>query len=148
MMKTRTIHAPNWVIDTLLQGLMGERVRVQAAAFSPVRWNGDNLPDLIDAKDLILPDNSRATGLPVFFEGRLMRFRRQIGVVYVGLEPFEASETAVEGTIRFRGRTAVMLQGPAIVKLAVPLQVERLPLNPDNYRRDLQFRRVQFNLPL
>jgi hypothetical protein len=40
------------------------------------------------------------------------------------------------------------VHGPALVRLAFPFRVERLPSDESNYLRDLRFARVQFDLPL
>lgn len=49
--------------------------------------------------------------------------------------------------VPFRGKTAVILRGPALVELAFPFEVEKLPQRPDNYWHDLRTSRVQFELP-
>jgi hypothetical protein len=56
----------------------------------------------------------------------------------VRLEPLSLPDKPAEGIVYFRGRTAVILKGPATVQLASPYFVERLPQDPDNYWRDLQ----------
>ena len=49
--------------------------------------------------------------------------------------------------ILFRERNAVILPGTAIVQLAFPFHVERLPLGEENYWRDLRLSRAQLVLP-
>ena len=139
---------PQWEVDKMLTGFIGEDVRVAAKAFSPVRWNrSERPPHLIPVRDLFLPDNAQPEGLPVFFEGRLQRFERQIGIVYVWLDARTAPETATDGLVYFRAKTAVILRGPAVVELAFPFQVERLPSEPGNYWRDVRAPRAQFEFP-
>ena len=138
---------PAWEIDRVLSALVGEEVRVGAAAFAPPKSNGEWHPGL-PVNQLILPDNSCASGLPVFFEGRLCRFVREIGVVSVVLGAPANSEKSVEGVICFRGVTAVILRGPAVVELSFPFTVEKLPRDVVNYWNDLKFPRVQFMLPI
>ena len=95
----------------------------------------------------MLPDNTRAAGLPLFFEGKLLCFAREIGVVQVELDSPGPSSESSQGVTYFRGGTAVILRGPALVKLAFPFHVERIPAHPDNYWEDLRMRSVQFRLP-
>jgi len=138
---------PQWDIDRCLERLIGYDVRVAAEAFFPVRWNGEVLPAPIQVRDLVLSDNSQPGALPVFFEGRLCQFERRIGVVSVHLDTPTLAEKGVEGTVRFRGRMAVILHGPAVVRLAFPFRVERLPADALNYWEDLRFPTAQFRLP-
>ena len=93
-----------------------------------------------------MPDNTRPGLLPVFFEGRLCRFERRIGVVFVTLDAPVAAERSAEGMLFLRGMAAVILRGPAVVQLAVPFWVERLP-DEANYWEDLRFPTAQFRLP-
>ena len=147
-MEPEPTQRPKWQIDLVLAGLIGRDVRVAAKTFSPARWNvGQKPPRLMSVRDLFLPDNSQPEGLPVFFEGRLQHFERQIGVVFVWLDSPTSQETATDGLVYFRGKTAVILRGPAVVELAFPLQMERLPTVPDNYWRDLRVPRAQFEFP-
>lgn len=147
-MSAEVVHRPEWPIDHILGGLIGVNVRVAAESFSPIRWNGDVPRLFITSRDLVLPDNSRADGLPLYFEGKLRQFFRQIGVVYVDLESIAGPEQSAQGVVYFRGKSAVILRGPAVVKLAFPFRVERLPAHEDNYWSDLHLPRVQFELPL
>ena len=139
---------PKWEIDSLLESLQGEDIRVSAKAFVPAGWNGQLPTRFRLVRDLYLPDNSQPAGLPVLFEGRLQCFERQIGVVFVGLESPAAPKRTTEGMVYFRGQLAVMLHGPAVVQLAFPFQVEKLPPDDDNYWRDLRYPRTQFELDL
>jgi hypothetical protein len=139
---------PQWDIDRLLARLAGSPVRVAAEWFSPVCWDGRSLPEFVRVADLILPDNSRPGPLPVFFEGRLRQFDRRIGVVFVTLDAPDIQERTADGVVRFRGTVAVVLQGPATVRLAFPFRVEPLPADPANYWEDLRAPCVQFGLPL
>jgi hypothetical protein len=138
---------PKWQIEELLDRLAGAEVRIAAEAFSPSGWDMKVPIGLIPVAELVLPNNRAAADLPVYFEGRLEQFTRRIGVVYVWLGPPGLSGESVEGMVYFRGRTVAILRGPAIVQLACPFQVEKLPSDPGNYWRDLHFPRVQFELP-
>ena len=138
---------PEWEIDRVLAALVGEEVRVGASGFAPPKSNGE-WQRCIPVDKLILPDNTSASGLPVHFEGRLSRFVREIGVVSVVLDAPANPEKSVEGLICFRGATAVILRGPAVVELSFPFRVEKLPRDVANYWNDLKFPRVQFTLPI
>ena len=146
-MGSQAIHRPRWEIDEALNRLIGAEVRVAAEAFTPATWQGKLPGALIPVRELILPDNRQAGSLPVYFEGRLELAVRRIGVVYVGLEAPASLEESAEGVVHFRGGMAVILRGPAVVQLAFPFRVEKLPSDPCNYWRDLQLPRVQFELP-
>jgi hypothetical protein len=146
-MNTPLTARPQWDIDRLLAGLIDANVRVAAKAFSPMPRNGKAAGRFVPVRNLYLPDNSRADGLPVFFEGRLGEFDRQIGVVFARLDAPTATDAASEGQVLFRGKTAVILRGPALVELAFPFQVERLPADAENYWRDFRSARVQFEFP-
>jgi len=135
---------PRWEIDHTLDGLIGRDVRVAAKAVAPPSRNGDTAPLFMPVGKLFLPDNSLPGSLPVFFEGRLVRFERKIGVVAVYLDAPAILDASSEGTALFRGKLAVILHGPAVVELAFPFRVEPLPGDPDNYWRDLRAPRVQF----
>ena len=132
-----------WKIDDLLDGLRGQSIRVAAEAFAPIGENGPS-PRLIRTNDLVLPDNTRTDGLPVFFEGVLLEVTRQIGVVHVRLGPPGDPQTSTEGCVQFRGRIAVILRGPAIVRLAIPFHAERVPLCVSNYWQDIHLPHAQF----
>jgi len=137
-----------WEIDRILSNLVGQDVRVAAKAFSPARWDGTALPCFIPVARLLLPDNTQPAGLPVFFEGRLLEFERQIGVVCVRLEAPLLPTRAPDGLAYFRGKSVVILCGPAVVELAFPFHVERLPSDPDNYWRELRWPCAQFEFSL
>ena len=139
---------PQWDIDRVLAALVGCDIRVAAEAFAPIRADGQPWPALIPVQDLLLPDNTRPEGRMVFFEGGIRRFRRQIGVVQVWLDAPAQPAACAQGVIYFRGGSAVLVHGPALVRLAFPFRVERLPCDESNYLRDLRFARVQFDLPL
>ena len=147
-MNNALLHRPEWEIDKRLQSLLGENVRVAAESFSPLRWNGEALPEMIRSADIILPDNSQPAGLPVLFEGKLQQFERRVGVVYVRLNSPSVSHESAQGWIHFRGRNAVILSGPATVKLAFPHVIERVPANEINYWNDLRFPQVQLELQI
>lgn len=102
---------------------------------------------LLPFRELFLPDNSRPDGLPVFFEGQLWQFERQIGIVFVCLGPPASQATATDGAVCFRSKIAVILRGPAIIEMAFPFQVERLSADPENYWRDLRRPRAQLEFP-
>lgn len=143
------VERPQWPIDHLLGGFVGEQVRVAAEAFIPPSTNGEGWPRMIPVADLMLPDNSTPGGLPVFFEGRLEAFERRIGVVDVILAaPVNRDGSVPDGATAFRSTTAVVLPGPARVRLAYPFVVERLPADEGNYWRDLRGPRAQLELPL
>ena len=137
---------PQWPIDLRLERFLGPEVRVAAESFFPIRWNGEVLSAAIRVRDLILPDNTQPGLLPVFFEGRLRRFERRIGVVFATLDA-PVAERSAEGMLFLRGMAAVLLRGPAVVQLAVPFRVERLADHEANYWEDLRFPTAQFRLP-
>jgi hypothetical protein len=136
-----------WQIDRMLADLINEPVRVAAKSFSPLSWNTETAPRFIPVRTLYLPDNGQPETVPVFFEGHLKRFDRQVGVVIVLLDERNSEKAVAKDTVYFRGKTAVILQGPALVELSFPFQVERLPRDPENYWRDIRFPSVQFELP-
>ena len=138
---------PEWAIDHVLDRLMSADIRVAAKSFSPRRGTGEDPSRLIPVRHLILPDNSQPDGLPVFFEGCLRQYERHIGVVLAWLDPPTPQDGTAEGVVCFRGQTVVIVRGPALVELAFPFQVERLPADPENYWRDLRLPRAQFELP-
>src|SRR5438105_4270161 len=90
-----------WEIDRILAGLIGEEVRVAAKSFSPMRWTGESRFDFVAVRSLYLPDNSQPGGLPVFFEGRLKGFARDVAVVLVCLDSSQSSEGASDGSMFF-----------------------------------------------
>lgn len=138
---------PQWEIDRLLARLVGRPIRVAAEWFSAVQWDGRSMPEFVRVADLILPDHSRSGPLPVFFEGRLRQFDRRIGVVFVTLNAPSLPERTADGLVQFRGAAAVVLRGPATVRLSFPFRVEPLPIDPDNYWDDLRVSCAQFGLP-
>ena len=80
-----------------------------------------------------LPDRGNTFWLAHRKEGRALLPRepeRRIGVVVVSLDALAGRHAAQEGWVQFRRKAAVVLQGPAIVQLASPFHVERLP--PDS----------------
>ena len=148
---TLAVHEPTesgrarWAIDVVLEKMIHQPVRVAAEAFAPI-GSGASSKRLILTRDLILPDNTRTDGLPVYFEGVLLEVTRQIGVVHVRLGPPRARGRSAEGYVRFRERIAVILRGPAVVRLAIPFHVERLPASMQNYWLDLKMPKAQFLL--
>ncbi len=62
-----------------------------------------------------------------YFEGKLNRFTRAVGVAYVLVDAPAHTERSSEGIVYFRGSMALILRGPATVELAFPFSVERLP---------------------
>ena len=142
-MEPQPTQRPQWEIDRQLTALIGAHIRVAARAFAPVRHTGQQPLRLAPVRELILPDGSQAAVLAVYFEGRLRHFEREVGVVSVWLDAATSLETATDGPTLFRGQTAVILRGPAIVELAFPFQVERLPADPNNYWRDMRLPWVQ-----
>jgi hypothetical protein len=146
-MKTEPVQRPKWDVDRRLEALVGKDVRVAAAAFRPFTYLGEPGPHWIPVKELILPDDSRTDGLPVLFEGLLREFVREVAVVTAVLGAPQCPLATANGPVRFRGGCAVVLQGPALVRLAYPHSVEPLPLNPENYWEDLQCALAQFTFP-
>ena len=138
-----SVQRPKWDVDLLLESLVGQQVRVAARAFCPLRWNGQPMPRWIPADSLILPDESIPDALSVYFEGRLESFVRRIGVVEVTLAAPAGEPRSPDGIVRFRGRSAVIVAGPALVELAYPFVVEKLPADEANYWRDLRGPRAQ-----
>ena len=132
-MKAEPVQRPKWDVDRRLEALVGKDVRIAAAAFRPFTYLGEPGPRWIPVKELILPDDSRADGSPVFFEGTLREFVREVAVVTAVLGAPQCPLSTANGPIRFRGGCAVVLQGPALVRLAYPHSVEPLPPNPENY---------------
>ena len=147
-MSAELAHRPQWDIDRVLEELHGQDVRVAAMSFSPAPWDGGLHSRFISPRELILPDNSAVAGLPLYFEGRLQRYLRQIGIVYAHLDSPNSIEDSAEGVVCFRGTLAVILRAPAIVKLAYPFRVEKIPADDANYWSDIRFGLVQFKLPL
>lgn len=136
---------PEWDIDRRLRSLLGEQVRVFADAFSlESRHSGTPLRD---TRSLVLPDGSRAEGDKVFFEGKLEDFWRMAGVVFVQLGNREIDDPAPESRVNFRARVALIVAGPAVMRLGYPFQIERLPHSSQNYWADLRVPNVQFCFP-
>ena len=146
-MNTHLNHRPKWDIDHILERLLGEEIRVAGKSFAPPARPGVAPLRFIPVRDLFLPDNSQPAGRPVFLEGQLVEFERQIAVVWVRLAAPLWPASAPEGLTFFRGQAAVILRGPAVVELAFPFHVERLPNDPDNYWRDLRRPHAQFEFP-
>lgn len=136
-----------WEIDARLSALVGRPVRVGARAFAPQGWTRTENRDLITAAQLILTDGSTAV-LPLLFEGRLLDYVRRIAVVHVRLDGLDSNECGGDGVVAFRGATATILRGPALVELAFPFFAEALPLDASNYFADRQAARCQLLLPL
>ena len=136
-----------WPIDRLLESCLGAEIRILAKAFAPSPWNGRLPTGFRLVGDLYLPDNSQPGDLPVFFEGRLQCYERQIGVVFVGLESPSLPKRSPEGRVFLRGSSVVIIKGPAVVELAFPFQVERLHPDPSNYLRDRRHLGARFDPP-
>lgn len=139
------LQRPKWEIDKRLEALTGENIRVRAAAFCPPRWTGKS-SQLIEARAFILPDNSAMDGDALYLEGRLLSFRREIGVVFVSLDRPDADATA-NGRVLFRGSGAVILPGPATVRLHTDLFIERIAADTRLYWSHLLATEPQINLP-
>lgn len=137
---------PLWQIDRLLSSLVGCEVRVAARAFAPGCPSDGRRLRFMPVANLFLPDNSQPGRAPVYFEGMLRSFERRVGVVLVVLEAPSPRALAPEGWVVLRGESAVIMHGPAVVELASPFRVERLPLDPGNYWRDLRVPCAQFEL--
>jgi len=56
--------------------------------------------------------------------------------------------STADGLVQFRGTAAVVVQGPATVRLSFPFRVEPLPTDSVNYWEDLRGFRAQLQLPL
>ena len=138
---------PQWQTDRVLDALIGQDIRVAGRSFVPTREGVQEPQRLIPARDLFLPDNRQPAGTPVYFEGRLRQFERRIGVVFVLLDSTASPARVSDGFVSFRGKTAVILGGPAMVELAYPFHVERLPGDASNYWRDLHVPQAQFEFP-
>lgn len=123
-------------------------VRVAARNFSPRINAAKRVPPLLLVRELFLPDNTHPQGIPVFFEGNLKWFRRQIGVVIVCLDAPKFPDGACDGFVPFRGKLGAIVRGPTIVELDFPFLIERLPADSENYWRDLRLPRVQLKLPM
>ena len=146
-MSTELAQRPQWPIDRALEALIGLDVRVAARSFSPAQDPKAQPIRFTPVRDLYLPDNSQPGSLPVYFEGVLRQYTRQIAVVFVCLGPRTSTHGVPDGPIHFRGTIAVLLQGPAVVELAYPFRVERLHHDALNYWTDLRFPTAQFRLP-
>jgi hypothetical protein len=143
MMETQMSERRDWAIDERLTTLVGCPVRVRAERFSPKGWSRE----AIHLRDLILPEGSRVHREPVFVEGTLREFTRQVGVVLVSLDALLFAGGA-EGRVVFRGRTAVILRAPATVELHPSHFVEKLPANEEVYWSHLAALDGQMELPL
>jgi hypothetical protein len=144
-MEPQTNQRRVWEIDKRLEALIGCAVRVRAELVMPKRWNGESLPHVIDLKNLILPDGTSADRDPIYVEGILKEFRRNIAVVCVDLDR-PLIEGGAEGRISFRGVTAVILRGPATVRLGHPYFVEKIPADAKSYWAHLRSTNPQFEL--
>lgn len=103
---------------------------------------------MIRTVDLVLPDGTLTEKTPVFFEGRLVEMARAIGVVHVLLDSPDAEQASTEGRLLYRGREAVILRGPAVVRLGIPFSIEKLPRSSNNYWQDIHLPQAQFFLNL
>jgi hypothetical protein len=135
-----------WEIDTRLEALLGENVRVRAKAFAPIPGGSGPPPPLIEASSLILPDGTRLNR-PLYIEGKLQNFDRRVSVVFVILESIDAFGDRANGPILFRGHQAEIFQAPAAVKLSIPHFVERIPQHPITYWHHIQLSDLQLPLP-
>jgi hypothetical protein len=144
-MSMETVQRPEWEIDKRLKTLIGENVRVQASSFWPGAERNGAPP--IKAKALRLPDNTTLDG-PLFLEGKLLSFRREIGVVFVTLDRPALEGDTANGRVLFRGQAAVIIQGPATVLLDASHFVEKIPNDPKLYWNHLTASGSQFDLPL
>ena len=69
-------------------------------------------------------------------------------MVFFTLDALDIPVSTADGLVQFRGTAAVVLQGPATVRLSFPFRVEPLPTDPVNYWEDLRGFRAQLQLPL
>ena len=111
---------PQWGVDRRLDDLIGQDLRVAAKSLAPASSDGNASLRFIPVRDLYLPDNRQPAGRPVFVEGRLQAYERQISVVVVRLAAPAWVADSPEGTVFFRGKAAVILRGPAVLELAFP----------------------------
>lgn len=148
MKSTPDTEGPEWEIDRQLARLVGNDVRVAVDSFCPINGHDCAPRRWIPTTNLLLPDNASTACLPVLFEGRLIDFQRQIGVVHLRMETSPAPCRASEGIVRFRGHSAVVLHGHALLRMAFPFFIERLPATPDTYWQDFTWGGAQFELPL
>lgn len=146
-MTPELVQRPQWEIDKVLEALIGQNIRVAARSFTPTRPQEAGPIQFALVRHLYLPDNSQPGSLPVYFEGVLRQFERRVAVVYVCLGSRTTSERVPDGPIHFRGKIAVIVQGPALIELAYPFRIERLPGDAVNYWADLRFPTAQFRLP-
>jgi hypothetical protein len=146
-MTLATIQRPEWEIDKRLKLLVGENIRVRAAAFCPPNWNGES-GKVIRAANLALPDNSTVHKDELYFEGKLLSHRREVALVFVALDRLTLDGEAANGRVLYRGRQAVVLQAPATVQLHSEHFVEKLPGDFKFYWNHLTVNGPQFELPL
>ena len=140
------IHRPRWEIDKRVHALIGENVRVKANAFSPPHLSGGPA-SRIEASSLVLPDNSTVDNDDLFFEGKLLAFRREVAVVIVLLGRPVISGDSANGRVLYRGKTAVILPGPATVELHRDHFIDKIPSESRLYWAHLRTSGPQFNLP-
>ncbi len=145
-MALETVQRPEWEIDRLLKLLVGENVRVRAAAFCPPNWNGEP-GQVIRAASLVLPDNSTVHKDELYFEGKLLAHRREVALVFVVLDRLTLNGETANGRVLYRGRQAVVLQAPATVQLHFEHFVEKLPNDFKFYWSHLIVSGPQFEFP-
>ena len=106
------------------------------------------LPFRVEATDELLTANAGLALFGEFVRGLgLERWLRRIGVIHAWLDAPAERQRSYDGIFLFRGRSVVLLSGPATVELAVPFHVEALPATARNYWQDLRAPRAQFDLP-
>lgn len=146
-MNADIVQRPEWEIDKRLKALIGENVRVRAAAFCPPKWNGE-LMHVIPAADFVLPDNSTVHRDELYFEGKLLAYQRNVAVVFAMLDRLTLEGETANGRVLYRGRQAVILQAPATIQLHSEHFVERLPTDFSFYWNHLTAAGPQFEFPL
>ena len=134
---------PEWQIDKRLNLLIGENIRVRVSAFCPPKWNGEPA-NVIQAANLMLPDNSMVHRDELYFEGKLLSYRRDVAFVFLALDQSAFAGEGANGRVLYRGRQAVILHGPATVQLHPDHFIEKLPSDSSFYWDHLRIVGPQF----
>lgn len=116
----------HWEIERILDRLVGQEILVEAAAFCPAGWTGQFPLGWIPVRDLVLADEFPAAGMPVYFEGKLEEYKREIGFVYVRLAaPPGFEDEPIRALVTMNDRLVGFMGGPATVRLTFPFYVVR-----------------------
>lgn len=124
-----------WEIERILGRLVGEAVLVEVAAVRPSLWSGDLPVRWIPVRDLVMADDLPASGMKVYFHGKLREFAREIGFVYAWLSaPPGVGEELMRSLVTLNGRFVGLMEAAAVVRLAYPFYVVRQPdVGPDDW---------------